>query len=117
MHWGFRYLGKHAAQKVLGAIPYGFGVQELVKRATGRAERFTGAGYLRRRLRGPVLQRLGDAVRGRPGPDGVGAGGRRFLKASGRFLHVVDCCDLHAQHDRRIPRLAYRRGASRSGTC
>ena len=50
MHWGFRYLGKHAAQKVLGAIPYGWGIQEFVKRATGGAERFTDAGYLRRRL-------------------------------------------------------------------
>ena len=50
MHWGFRYLGKHAAQKVLGAIPYGWGAQALVKRATGRAERFTDAGYLRRRV-------------------------------------------------------------------
>ena len=50
MHWGFRYLGQHAAQKVLGAIPYGFGVQEFVKRATGRAERFTDSGYVRRQL-------------------------------------------------------------------
>ena len=50
MHWGFRYLGQHAAQKVLGAIPYGFGVQQFVKRATGRAEPFTDVGYLRRRL-------------------------------------------------------------------
>ena len=50
LHWGFRYLGQHAAQKVLGAIPYGFGVQEFVKRATGRAERFADAGYVRRQL-------------------------------------------------------------------
>ena len=50
MHWGFRYLGQHAAQKVLGAIPYGFGVQEFVRRVTGRAERFVDVGYLRGRL-------------------------------------------------------------------
>ena len=32
---------------------------------------------------------------------------RRFLKASGLSFHVVDCSDLHAQRDPRIPRLAY----------
>ena len=32
---------------------------------------------------------------------------RRFLKPSGRCFHVVDCRDSHAQHDRRIPPLAY----------
>ena len=51
MHWGFRYLGKHAAQKVLGGVPSGYRVQELVKRATGRSDRFTAADSLRRRLR------------------------------------------------------------------
>ena len=56
MHWGFRYLGKHAAQKVLGAVPYGWGVQEFVKRATGRAERFADAGYLRRRVETKVAR-------------------------------------------------------------
>ena len=33
MHWGFSYLAKHAAQKVLGGVPKGFLVQELVKRS------------------------------------------------------------------------------------
>ena len=51
MHWGFGYLGKHAAQKVLGAIPYGYRVQELAKRATGRTDRFTVVESLRERLR------------------------------------------------------------------
>ena len=68
MHWGFRYLGRHAAQKVLGAIPYRWGIQEFVKRATSGAERFTDAGYVRRRL--TPAARFGDlspeqiAVRG-----------------------------------------------------
>ena len=35
MHWGFSYLAKHAAQKVLGGVPKGFLVQELVKRSVG----------------------------------------------------------------------------------
>ena len=34
---------------------------------------------------------------------------RRFLKPSGRCLHVVDCSDSHAGNDARIPRLAYLR--------
>ena len=51
MHWGFAYLGKHAAQKVLGAIPYGYRIQELVKRVTGRADPFTVADNLREELR------------------------------------------------------------------
>ena len=32
---------------------------------------------------------------------------RRFLKASGVSFHVIDCFDLHAPKDDRIPRLAY----------
>ena len=32
---------------------------------------------------------------------------RRFLKSSGRCFHVVDCFDLHAHNDPRIPPLAY----------
>ena len=32
---------------------------------------------------------------------------RRFLKPSGRCFHVVDCRDSQAQHDGRIPPLAY----------
>ena len=32
---------------------------------------------------------------------------RRFLKASGVSFHVIDCVDLHAMKDRRIPRLGY----------
>ena len=40
MHWTLRYLGKHAAQKVLGAVPYGYRLQEFVKRATRRLDRF-----------------------------------------------------------------------------
>lgn len=228
MHWGFRYLGKNAAQKVLGAIPYGFRVQEFVKRATGHAEPFTDAGFLRRRieekinrfnaagieppetvveqgtgwlgtdlvlfhlagarrivtydttpwLRLDLLRRnaevLADAAdivkrwrgtvpedveqrakRLRGGVDGsrdivlrrlgvtrrvtrsmdrseIGTGtvdlfysdsvlqlvdprdlvvlvqeARRFLKPSGRCLHVVDCRDTNVLNDRRIPRLAY----------
>ena len=43
MHWAFKYLGKHAAQKVLGLIPSGFRAQELVKDAIGRRNRFTRA--------------------------------------------------------------------------
>ena len=31
----------------------------------------------------------------------------RFLKPSGVSFHVIDCSDLHAANDRRIPRLAY----------
>ena len=32
---------------------------------------------------------------------------RRFLKPSGRCLHVVDCRDTSVLHDHRVPRLAY----------
>lgn len=32
---------------------------------------------------------------------------RRFLKPSGRSFHVIECVDLHARNDPRIPRLAY----------
>ena len=56
MHWAFGYLGKHAAQKVLGAVPYGFLVQELVKRASGRARRFTSAGFIREGLESKINQ-------------------------------------------------------------
>lgn len=228
MHWGFRYLGQHAAQKVLGAIPHGFGVQEFVKRATGRTarflvadsiratlgtkiERFNAAGIeppgtvveqgtgwlgfdlvlfhlagvrrivtydtmpwlradllrrnaevlagaadivkgwrgtvpgdvqeraerLREGLDAPrdtLLERLGVTLRVTRSMDRseIGAGSvdlfysdsvlqfvdprdltvlvreaRRFLKPSGRCYHVVDCRDSHAQHDSRIPPLAY----------
>ena len=51
MHWTLKYLGKHAAQKVLGATPYGFHVQEIVKRAAGRGGRFTADEYIRKVLR------------------------------------------------------------------
>lgn len=54
MHWGLRYLGKHAAQKVLGCAPYGFVVQELVKRATGRSDEFTVADLVRGTLRAKI---------------------------------------------------------------
>ncbi|MYB32456.1 MAG: class I SAM-dependent methyltransferase [Acidobacteria bacterium] len=228
MHWGFRYLGKHAAQKVLGGIPSGYRVQELVKRATGRSDRFTAADSLRNRLRSKIerfnaagieppgtvveqgtgwlgfdlvlfhlagarrivtydtmpwlradllrrnaevlagstdivkrwrgtvpgdvegraeclrasldapldilLKRLGVTVRVTRSMDRseIGAASvdlfysdsvlqfvdgrdlralvreaRRFLKPSGRCFHVVDCRDSQAQHDRRIPPLAY----------
>ena len=228
MHWGFRYLGKHAAQKVLGGIPSAYRVQELVKRATGRADRFTASDSLRKRLRTKIerfnaagieppervveqgtgwlgfdlvlfhlagarriltydtmpwlredllrrnaevladaaeivkrwrgtvpgdvderaerlrasldapldilLQCLGVTVRVTRSMDRseIGAASvdlfysdsvlqfvdgralvalvreaRRFLKPSGRCFHVVDCRDAHAQHDHRIPPLAY----------
>lgn len=51
MHWALKYIGKHAAQKILGAMPYGFRVQALVKRATGRHDRFTAGEYIREVLR------------------------------------------------------------------
>ena len=35
MYWQLAYFAKHAAQKVLGGVPNGFVVQELVKRSTG----------------------------------------------------------------------------------
>ena len=35
MYWQLAYVAKHAAQKVLGGVPNGFVVQELVKRSTG----------------------------------------------------------------------------------
>ena len=51
MHWTLRYLGKHAAQKILGAAPYGYGVQQLVKRATGGTDQFVAADDIRKRAR------------------------------------------------------------------
>ena len=40
VQWTLRYLGQHVAQKVLGAVPYGYRLQEFVKRATRRLDRF-----------------------------------------------------------------------------
>ena len=51
MHWTLGYLGKHAAQKILGAVPYGYGVQQFAKRATGRTDRFVAAEVIRERAR------------------------------------------------------------------
>ena len=51
MHWTLRYLGKHVAQKVLGAAPYGYRLREFVKRANRRADRFAAADYIRERAR------------------------------------------------------------------
>ena len=228
MHWTFKYLGKHAAQKVLGAVPCGFRIQDIVKRASGHGDRFATVSYIRQRLRTKVdrfnaagieppgtvveqgtgwlgfdlvlfhlagarhvlsydttpwlrtdllrrnaealaasadivkrwrgteadlvderaerlrgsldcpretlLKRLGATVLVTRSTDRSGIGSasadlfysdsvlqfmaprdltalvrhaRRFLKPSGRHLHLVDCFDSHAKHDPRIPRLGY----------
>ncbi len=228
MHWTLRYLGKHVAQKVLGAVPYGYSVQQFVKRATGRTDRFVTADYIRERARKKIdrfnaagleppgivteqgtgwlgldlvlfhlggarriftydttpwlrpdllrrnaevlaastdivkrwrgsvpegvderaerlcgsldgtpetlLERLGVSVRVTRSMDRseISSGSvdlfysdsvlqfmeprdlttlvrqaHRFLKPSGASFHVIDCSDLHAANDRRIPRLAY----------
>ena len=54
MHWGFRYLGKHAAQKVLGAVPSGFRAQQWLKRAMRRDDWFRDEDFIRARLRTKV---------------------------------------------------------------
>ena len=51
MHWAFRYLGKHAVQKLLGFTPGGFRVQDFVKAAIGHQDRFTAADGIRGRAR------------------------------------------------------------------
>lgn len=56
MHWKPKYFGKHAAQKVLGVVPHGFIVQELVKRTTRYSRRFTDGDYVRERLRAKIAR-------------------------------------------------------------
>ena len=51
VHWTLGYLGKHAAQKILGAVPYGYRAQVFVKRASGRTDRFVAADATRERAR------------------------------------------------------------------
>lgn len=54
MHWTLKYAGKHAAQKALGTVPYGFRVQEMVKRAARRSGPFITIEYVQRRLQTKV---------------------------------------------------------------
>lgn len=51
MHWTFRYLARHAAQKALGAAPSGYRVQEWVKSTTRGGERFLAGEFIRKRAR------------------------------------------------------------------
>ena len=56
MHWGFGYLGKHATQKVLGAVPSGFRAQEWWARATRRHDRVSRRGLHSAKLRTKIAR-------------------------------------------------------------
>ena len=50
MHWGFQYFAKHAGQKILGGIPKGFLVQELVKGSIGHWKPVVTESFVQSRL-------------------------------------------------------------------
>ena len=54
MHWGFNYVAKHAAQKVLGGVPRGFLVQELVKRSVDQWKSIVSESFVRSTLEAKV---------------------------------------------------------------
>ena len=54
MHWGFSYLAKHAAQKVLGGVRKGFLVQELVKRSAGHWKSIASRSFVQSRLEAKI---------------------------------------------------------------
>lgn len=56
MYWRLHYLGKHAAQKLLGWMPGGFVVQELVKRSIGHWHRVASDAFVLPRLESKIAR-------------------------------------------------------------
>ena len=56
MHWKTRYFAKHAAQKALGAAPYGYIVQEFVKDAIRQRDRFAARRVIELQLRKKIVR-------------------------------------------------------------
>ena len=50
MHWGLRYFAKLAAQRVLGGVPNGYLLQELIKRSIGHWKPFANESFVLSRL-------------------------------------------------------------------
>ena len=91
MHWLPGYFAKHAAQKVLGGVPHGFVVQELVKSSTGHWKRVASDRFVRPRLEAKVARFNAAGIR----PPGV-------VVEQGTGWHGLDLVLFHLAGARRI---------------
>lgn len=91
MLWKFGYFGKHGVQKVLGGLPNGFVVQELVKRSTGHWNHVASDRFVRPRLEAKVSRFNAAGIRP---PD--------VVVEQGTGWHGLDLLLFHAAGARRI---------------